>query len=94
MINASGDNLSYQWFVDTGGGFDTINGTHYAGVDTPILEIIGAPFSFNNNYYMCVVSNCSSINSNHAKLTVIPREPVLRTIGNNGTTINNNLLMY
>jgi subtilisin-like proprotein convertase family protein len=76
-IAATGASITYQWQVSINGGGSYTNITNvapYAGATTNTLTITGAPASFNNNLYRCVVSGTCPPNaiSAAAKLTVNP----------------------
>lgn len=66
--------MSYQWQVNTGGGFtNVLNGSNYSGATTASLSLINVPPSFNGYQYRCVVNDlCSNIISGAALLTVNP----------------------
>ncbi len=70
---AGGSNLSYQWMINTGHGFGSLNnGGVYSGATTHVLAISNVS-GLNGYQYECVVSsNCSNITSNFATLTVDP----------------------
>ncbi|KAF2082457.1 MBG domain-containing protein [Flavobacterium sharifuzzamanii] len=63
---------SYQWQVNTGGGFGNISdNATYSGTNNSTLSIIGATSAMNGYQYRCVATNSSgSVNSNAATLTV------------------------
>jgi len=72
-VAASGTGLTYQWQVNSGAGFVTVsNGGMYSGATTPILSIVGATVSLNNNQYRCVVNGACppALISNAVVLTV------------------------
>lgn len=82
---------SYQWQVDTGGGFGNIsNGTVYSNATTATLNITGATLSMNGYLYRCIASGiCSPTStSNSATLTVnaVGSAPVA-SFSTNTTTI-------
>jgi hypothetical protein len=57
--NISG--ASYQWQVNTGGGFSNItNGGNYSGATTATLQISNAPSSFYGYQYRCNVAGVFS----------------------------------
>jgi hypothetical protein len=74
VVTATGSSLTYQWQVDTGGGFvDLVNGAPYSTVTTATLNITAAPITMNGYVYRCVVSGaapCGSVTSNSGTLTV------------------------
>ena len=71
IVEASGNNLVYQWQERIGSSFVDItnNATYFASDGT--LQILTIPLSLNNRVYRCVISsgNCS-INSGQATLRV------------------------
>ncbi len=53
--------ISYQWQVNTGGGFTNItNNANYSGTNTQILQINNAPSSWSGYQYRCVVGGNNS----------------------------------
>ena len=77
----SGDNLTYQWQVNTGSGFeDVTNSGKYSGATLNILDITNAPQSFNGYKYRCVVTgDCApAVNTNEVNLAV-NTAPVIST---------------
>lgn len=69
-VSATGA-TSYQWQVDTGGGFANLsNGAPYSGVTTATLTITGATSAMNLYQYRCVVTGAGSVNSTAATLSV------------------------
>lgn len=80
---------TYQWQVNTGGGFNNIaNGGIYSNATTSSLNITNASISENGNQYRCVITNsCGSVNSNNVTLTVnaIPSTPIITTSGGSTT---------
>ncbi|GAA3739079.1 hypothetical protein GCM10022422_23210 [Flavobacterium ginsengisoli] len=62
---------SYQWQVNTGGGFGNISdNATYFGTSSATLSITGATSSMNGYQYRCVATGSGSVNSNAATLTV------------------------
>lgn len=64
---------SYQWHVNTGGGFTALSNTGvYSGVGTATLSITGATAGMNGYTYRCVATgaDASTATSNIATLTV------------------------
>src|SRR5690606_14169412 len=58
---------SYQWQIDTSGGFmDLEDGIHYIGVDTSVLKIIFVPGSWRGYKYRCVVFD--SLGATYSKI--------------------------
>ncbi|MGE3823139.1 MAG: hypothetical protein AB7G44_02865, partial [Bacteroidia bacterium] len=73
-VSASGTSLTYQWQVNTGGGFVGIfNGGVYSGATTNTLNITGFTSGMDGYQYQCIVTgtvNCTSNTiSNIATLT-------------------------
>jgi hypothetical protein len=71
-VTATGTNLTYQWYVDDGGGFDPVaDGGTYFGALTPTLQIFNSVRTMNGYVYHVVVSGCGSdVQSADAVLTV------------------------
>ncbi|RYZ24406.1 MAG: T9SS type A sorting domain-containing protein, partial [Chitinophagaceae bacterium] len=73
-VAATGNNLSYQWQLSTDGGAsyaNVSNGGVYSGAGTAQLSLTGVGSTLNNFRYRCIVgSNCPSITSGAAILTV------------------------
>jgi|GEM_PF-675330 len=71
-VTATGTNLTYQWYVDDGGGFDPVaDGGTYFGALTPTLQIFNSVRNMNGYVYHVVVSGCGSdVQSADAVLTV------------------------
>ena len=69
---ATGTDRTYQWFVNTGSGFNQItDGGVYFGATNSTLSIYGATRLMNGYIYNVVVSGCSSsVTSDDAILTV------------------------
>ena len=69
---ADGTNLSFQWYVNDGSGFNPLSdGDIYLGTHTSSLQILNAIRAMNGNYYRVVVSGCgNSVTSPDAVLTV------------------------
>jgi len=60
-VTAEGDQLSYQWQIDTGLGFvDLQDDGEHAGTNTSDLFITNIPVSFGAHIYRCKVSSPSS----------------------------------
>ncbi|WP_312159810.1 S-layer homology domain-containing protein [Oscillibacter sp.] len=71
--SATGTGLTYQWQVNTGGGFGNIvNGGAYSGATTATLSITGATAGMNGYTYRVVVTGTVApvATSNTATLTV------------------------
>ncbi|WP_378185287.1 tandem-95 repeat protein [Aquimarina sp. W85] len=77
-VIATGANLVYEWQVNTGSGFvsiDPLNGTDiYTGSDSNTLTLTNVTFADNGNLYRVLVTSnsqvCSSEISNNGLLTV------------------------
>ena len=73
-ITTTGSSPTYQWQVDTGGGFINLtNVAPYSTVTTSVLNITAAPITMNGYLYRCVVtgaSPCGSVTSASGSLTV------------------------
>lgn len=58
MVNTMGNNLSYQWQINTGSGFtNIINTTQYLGINTAALTVVTPSASMNHYQYRCIVTN-------------------------------------
>lgn len=82
---ASGTNISYQWQVSTDGG---VTYTNITGENAASLTLNNVTTSMNNNKYRLIVteSNCGSINSDPATLTV-NNLPVVTIAANPSTVV-------
>jgi hypothetical protein len=71
-VTATGTNLTYQWYVNEGSGFNSVtDGGTYFGALTPQLQIFNSVRSMNGFIYHVVVSGCStSVTSADAVFTV------------------------
>jgi hypothetical protein len=73
-VTATGTGLTYQWQVDTGGGFANLsNGGVYTNVTAATMNITGATLGMTGYLYRCVVSGtapCTSVTSSSGSLTV------------------------
>ncbi|MGD0583756.1 MAG: PKD domain-containing protein, partial [Bacteroidales bacterium] len=97
-VTATGDDLTYQWYVNEGAGFvPVVDGGIYFGSQTSSLMLFGTTRDMNTYIYHCVVTGCSTnVTSGDAVLTVntapeILNQPTDSTIcqGANATfTIN------
>ena len=88
-INASGDDLAFQWEVFEGSSWVNLNnGGRYAGVTNLSLDISSVTGSMSGYQYRCVISSACSANiySNAADLTVSPT-PNITINSSNGTNI-------
>ena len=60
-VAATGTNLTYQWFVNTGSGFNPVtDGGVYFGATGTTLSLFGATRLMHGYIYHAVVSGCSS----------------------------------
>jgi PKD repeat protein len=71
-VVATGTDLTYQWYVNTGSGFNPVaDGGVYFGATNSTLSLFGATRTMNGYVYHVVVTGCSSsVNSADATLTV------------------------
>ncbi|HLP75177.1 MAG TPA: PKD domain-containing protein, partial [Bacteroidales bacterium] len=84
---ATGDDITWQWFVDKGTGFEILpEGGVQFGTQTPTLNIFGGTRLLNNYKYHAVATGCgTSVTTADALLTVnispsIDVQPVEKTI--------------
>jgi hypothetical protein len=90
-VSATGSGtLTYQWQVDNGSGFSNVSdGVIYGNTTTATLNITGASLEMNGFLYRCVVTGCSSTNSNSATLTVNKLAQTLTfSSQSNGSTVH------
>ena len=60
-LSANEVGLSYQWQVNTGGGFtNVVNNSFYAGAAEELLSISNAPTLWYGHKYRCMVTNADS----------------------------------
>ncbi len=74
-VTAVGTNLSYQWQLNTGSGWNNLsNNSTYTGVTTPTLLLPNVYYSMNGYQYRCIVSGtCTpAVTSAVATLTITP----------------------
>ncbi|MFC2137883.1 immunoglobulin domain-containing protein, partial [Bacteroidota bacterium] len=64
-VVSEGSNLSYLWFSDTSGVYDTLN-----GATTPGYDIIGFNTDYIGSYYCEISNNCGTENSDVAVLSL------------------------
>ncbi|MBK7710503.1 MAG: PKD domain-containing protein [Bacteroidales bacterium] len=71
-VTATGTDLTYQWYVDEGSGFNPVtDGGIYFGATASTLNLFGATRLMNGFIYHAVVSGCATtVTSNDADLTV------------------------
>jgi PKD repeat protein len=71
-VAATGSDLTYQWYLDTGSGFNPVSdGGIYFGATSPVLNLFGVTRTMNGYVYHVVVTGCSSsVTSADATLTV------------------------
>lgn len=86
-ITTLGNNLTYQWQVNTGSGFtDVVNGGVYSGATTTTLDITGATVGMNGYQYQCVVTgsiNCALTSTSLAAVLTVNAAPVVSFTGLN-----------
>ena len=72
MLSATGADLTYQWYVNTGSGFNPVaDGGIYFGATNSTLSLFGVTRSMNGYIYHAEVTGCSStVTSADATLTV------------------------
>jgi uncharacterized repeat protein (TIGR03803 family) len=91
ITKAIGNDLTYQWQVDTGTGFSNLsNNSIYSDVTNDTLHITGAISGMNGYQYRCLVSSTcpsKSIQSNTSVLTVNSVD-VTVSVSNNTVTAN------
>jgi gliding motility-associated-like protein len=71
-VTATGSDLTYQWYVNEGSGFNQVSdGGIYFGATASVLNLFGATRLMDGYIYHVVVSGCSaSVTSNDVNLTV------------------------
>jgi len=94
-VTATGSNLTYQWFVDDGGGFDPItDGGTYFGALTPTLQVFNSARIMNGYVYHVVVSGCGSdVQSADAVLTVNTAPEITLHPGNTTVCLGQNTVL-
>jgi len=84
-ITTLGNNLTYQWQVNTGSGYtDISNGGVYSNTTTTTLNITGASVSMNGYQYQCVVTgsiNCALTSTSVAAVLTVNPLPVVSFSG-------------
>jgi PKD repeat protein len=62
-VDAVGDGLTYQWYVNTGAGFVPVtdDGINYSGATTDSLVIMDAPSQFTSDLFRVVVSGTCGV---------------------------------
>ncbi|RYD54443.1 MAG: hypothetical protein EOP56_19200, partial [Sphingobacteriales bacterium] len=92
-IATSGSNLTYQWQVNTGSGFNNVtDNATYSGATTATMNITNATTGMNGYLYRCnITNNCATLTSNAATLTIhtpaaITADPTVRTLCAGGNT--------
>ena len=90
-VSATGSDLTYQWYVDEGSGFNMVtDGGVYYGANYYTLSIFGTTRLMNNNKYHVLVTGCGvTLTSADAVLTIntvpeITGQPSDTTICMNG----------
>ncbi len=80
-VQASGNNLVYQWQVNTGSGFENIaDGINYQGVSTATLTVQQIAAAMNSHQFRALVSNNESVCTQAGVLSAV----ATLTIGGNG----------
>lgn len=73
-VSAIGTNLTYQWQVDQGSGFNNISSPginpEYSGWSSPTLVLAGVVSANDSNQYRCVVSGTCPPSANSAAATL------------------------
>ena len=71
-VVAAGTNLTYQWYVNEGSGFNPVaDGGTYFGALTPVLQIFNSVRTMNGYVYHVVVTGCgNNVTSPDAVFTV------------------------
>lgn len=60
-VNASGNNISYQWQIDTGLGFiDLTNNIFYSGINTNTLTVSNINLNMNLHMFRCKITSCQN----------------------------------
>ncbi len=96
-VNATGSNLTYQWQINTGGGFVNLAAdNNYANVTTNVLSISNITMAMDGYKFQCVISgtdacnNTSSVTSDVITLSpavppAITTQPATTVSGTTGT---------
>jgi gliding motility-associated-like protein len=81
-VDATGDDLTYQWQENKGGGFvNIVNNEIFKNAGTSTLTISNLPLQKNGALYRCVVSGlCDPVVSLPAKLVVKDPKPVITSL--------------
>ena len=92
---ADGTNLSFQWYVNDGSGFNPLSdGVIYLGTHTSSLQILNTVRSMNGNYYRVVVSGCgNSVTSPDAVLTVNTPPEIIQVPRDTTVCVGQNAIM-
>lgn len=85
-VEASGSNLSYQWFYNEQNS--SVGGTKIKGADGPTYTVTNADSSLDGKYFYCVVSNYSNTekydivtkHTSAARLTVNQLDPLVSAV--------------
>ncbi len=74
----SGGSPTYQWQVNSGGGWSNLTNTGiYFGADNALLQLDSVPGSYDGYQYRCITAFlCSGDTSDQATLTVIPNTSI------------------
>lgn len=77
-VTATGYNLTYQWQVNTGAGWNNVPATGYSGQTTTSLIVQAPSASFNGYQYRCVVTGgCAPTATSNAATLNILSQPVI-----------------
>jgi hypothetical protein len=80
VVGATGTGVSYQWMINTGGGFAPLsNSASYTGVTTNTLNITGANASMNGFLYTCEINYACPLPvlSNTVMLTIFSAPQII-----------------
>ena len=94
-VTATGTNLTYQWFVNEGSGFNAVvDGGTYFGAMTPTLQIFNTVRTMNGYVYHVVVSGCgTSVTSPDAVFTVNTAPEITLHPSDSTVCLGNNAIM-
>lgn len=85
-VEATGGNITYQWLVNDGGGWNNIgNGGIYSGANTDTLKLSGATTTVNGYRYRCEMTNVCTVTSDTAMITILPLTATSVSISLNDT---------
>ena len=94
-VTATGTNLTYQWFVNQGSGFNAVvDGGTYFGAMTSTLQIFNTVRTMNGYVYHVVISGCgSSVTSPDATFTVNTAPEITLHPKDSTVCLSNNAIM-